>query len=103
MVTGGFRSSPAMAQAVRDGATDICGMGRPLTAEPELSSLLLAGKTQKARANEVPEALQTGSSVLQLADIGLGKAIHDLREKAVADEVVATLMAGMKPAYPSHL
>ena len=56
-----YRSAPAMAGAVRTGATDIVGMGRPLTAEPELSALLLAGKTAKAKENLVPAGLQTGS------------------------------------------
>ncbi|KAL8292898.1 hypothetical protein RQP46_000592 [Phenoliferia psychrophenolica] len=90
MVTGGFRSAPAMANALR--------------AEPDLSALLIAGKTAKAKANLVPEPLQTGSSVLQLADIGYGKPFRSLEDKAVADDVVAALMGGkVAPAYPARL
>ncbi|KAK4704414.1 hypothetical protein P7C70_g1802, partial [Phenoliferia sp. Uapishka_3] len=104
MVTGGFRSAPAMAKAIQDGATDICGLGRPLTAEPDLSALLLAGKQQKAKDNRVPNALQTGSSVVQIADIAHKRPIHDIEQQEVADKVVADLMSGgIPPAYPAKL
>jgi 2,4-dienoyl-CoA reductase-like NADH-dependent reductase (Old Yellow Enzyme family) len=43
MLTGGFRSAGAMADAVQSGATDVVGMGRPLTVEPDLPRALLAG------------------------------------------------------------
>lgn len=33
-LTGGFRTAPAMIQAVQEGSTDGIGLGRPATAEP---------------------------------------------------------------------
>ena len=44
MVTGGYRTSEGMAQAITSGATDLVGLGRPLAVEPELSRRILAGE-----------------------------------------------------------
>lgn len=68
-VTGGFRSTPAMASALREKSCDIIGLGRPLTAEPDLSALLIAGKKVAAKENRVPAGLQTGSSIFQIKDV----------------------------------
>lgn len=43
MVTGGFRSSSAMEQALRSGAADVIGLGRPLCVMPEAPKRLLGG------------------------------------------------------------
>lgn len=43
MVTGGFRSRSAMEQAVRQGAADVIGLGRPLCYFPEGPKRLLGG------------------------------------------------------------
>lgn len=45
MVTGGFRSAKAMAEAVDSGATDIVGIARPLAVEPDLPKQILAGQS----------------------------------------------------------
>ena len=42
IVTGGFRSAPAMNAALASGGTDMIGMARPLAVDPDLSSKLLA-------------------------------------------------------------
>lgn len=44
MVTGGFRSAKAMAEALDSGATDIIGIARPLAVEPDLPKNILAGQ-----------------------------------------------------------
>lgn len=43
MVTGGFRSNSAMEQALRSGAADVIGLGRPLCVMPEAPKRLLGG------------------------------------------------------------
>lgn len=68
-VTGGFRSTPAMANALREKSCDLIGLGRPLTAEPDLSALLIAGNKVAAKGNKVPAALQTGSAIFQIKDV----------------------------------
>jgi 2,4-dienoyl-CoA reductase-like NADH-dependent reductase (Old Yellow Enzyme family) len=41
VVTGGFRSGPAMLEALNSGATDFIGLGRPLAIEPSLPKRLM--------------------------------------------------------------
>ncbi|KJH52898.1 oxidoreductase, FAD/FMN-binding protein [Dictyocaulus viviparus] len=43
-LTGGFRTAPAMVRAVVDDATDGIGLGRPITAEPDLPAKILLGE-----------------------------------------------------------
>lgn len=43
MVTGGFRSASAMEQALKSGAADLVGLGRPLCVLPDAPKRLLAG------------------------------------------------------------
>lgn len=43
MVTGGFRSASAMEQALKSGAADVIGLGRPLCVLPDAPKRLLAG------------------------------------------------------------
>ena len=45
MVTGGFRSANAMADAIDSGATDLVGIARPLAVEPDLPNRILAGQS----------------------------------------------------------
>ncbi len=45
VVTGGFRSGPAMLKALNSGATDFIGLGRPLAIEPDLPERLMADPT----------------------------------------------------------
>ncbi len=49
MVTGGFRSASAMEQALRSGAADVIGLGRPLCVMPEAPKRLLAGMAMLPR------------------------------------------------------
>ncbi|WP_028118090.1 NADH:flavin oxidoreductase/NADH oxidase family protein [Ferrimonas senticii] len=42
VVTGGFRSSKAMNAALQSGATDMIGLGRPLSLYPDLAKLAIA-------------------------------------------------------------
>ncbi|WP_040405903.1 NADH:flavin oxidoreductase/NADH oxidase family protein [Amycolatopsis nigrescens] len=48
MVTGGFSTAEGMAEALRSGALDVIGLGRPLTVDPGLPARLLAGADIRA-------------------------------------------------------
>jgi 2,4-dienoyl-CoA reductase-like NADH-dependent reductase (Old Yellow Enzyme family) len=52
MVTGGFRSTSVMNDAIESGKTDLIGMGRPFITEPGFAANLLSGKIAKAPAIE---------------------------------------------------
>ena len=54
-VTGGFRTASGMSQAVKDGACDGVGIGRPLGAEPYLCKEILEGRVTGALENYVYE------------------------------------------------
>lgn len=47
VVTGGFRSNTAMAEALASQATDMIGIARPLAVDPELSNKLLCATPYK--------------------------------------------------------
>ena len=52
MVTGGFRTRTGMESALRSGATDLVGLGRPLCVEPDLPRRLLSRQTDSALGYE---------------------------------------------------
>ncbi len=49
MVTGGFRTASAMEQALKSGAADVIGLGRPLCVMPEAPKRLLGGMAMLPR------------------------------------------------------
>ncbi|MEZ4329115.1 MAG: NADH:flavin oxidoreductase/NADH oxidase family protein [Polyangiales bacterium] len=62
MVTGGFRSSGFMRQALRDGELDVVGLGRPFCVMPDLAGRLLARTVDTLPAPE--RALRLGPGAL---------------------------------------
>ena len=77
-VTGGLRTAGGMVKAVRGGACDGVGLGRPLAAEPYLCKEILEGKVTGAIENYVPLPMNTQSSGTQLQQCGHGEdAISD--------------------------
>ncbi len=60
LVTGGFRTLAGMEGALRDGATDLIGMARPLAFDPDLPARLLSGQADQA----TPVKLATGWKAL---------------------------------------
>lgn len=49
MVTGGFRSASAMEQALKSGAADVIGLGRPMCVLPEAPKRLIGGMAMLPR------------------------------------------------------
>lgn len=82
MLTGGFRSSAAMNQAIESGAVDIVGIARPLAMEPQLCRRLLSDPKARVQLQPVKTGigmidkmgmLEIGYYSLQLKRIGEGK------------------------------
>lgn len=82
MLTGGFRSSAAMNQAIESGAVDIVGIARPLAMEPRVCRRLLSDKMACIDMKPVKTGiapldrmgvLEIGYYSLQLKRIGEGK------------------------------
>ena len=82
MLTGGFRSSAAMNQAIESGAVDIVGIARPLAMEPRVCRRLLSDKNARIDMKPVKTGippldrmgvLEIGYYSLQLKRIGEGK------------------------------
>ncbi len=57
MVSGGFRTLRGMEEAVSNGITDLIGLARPLSSEPELPAKILAGNFDRARIADIDLAL----------------------------------------------
>jgi len=77
MVSGGFRSSAAMAAAVGSGATDLIGLARPLTLLPDLPARILGGEELRAPDGEP-------RSKVKLVDAFLGSAWHNQQYARIA-------------------
>ena len=60
VVTGGFRSSKGMAQAIDSGAVDMVGIARIMAVEPDVPNRLLAGKNPV----QVVRPIKTGISAI---------------------------------------
>jgi hypothetical protein len=80
-----------MVRALNERATDMIGLGRPLTSEPHLCADLISGKSTGAKPNLVSESLQTGASIRQFPAIAKGDPPQDLSDPKVAAEMEAEL------------
>ncbi|VDL71214.1 unnamed protein product [Nippostrongylus brasiliensis] len=72
-LTGGFRTAPAMVRAIADKATDGIGLGRPITAEPDLPAKILRGECLSAPDTKLdPDNFQLAlqACLLQMAQMG---------------------------------
>ncbi|RSN04719.1 NADH:flavin oxidoreductase [Streptomyces sp. WAC 05977] len=66
MVTGGFTSARGMAEALRSGALDVIGLGRPLIVDPALPGRLLDGEDVRARRTAPKTGLRLADSLLEI-------------------------------------
>jgi hypothetical protein len=86
IVTGGFRTAKGMVDAIKGGACDGIGIGRPLAAEPFLCKEILEGRITGALENFVPLPQHTQASGTQLHQIGLAhKLISDWSSQEEVD------------------
>ncbi len=53
MVTGGFRTSKYMENAIEENATDLVGLARPLAIEPDLCNRIIAGEYFKSKVSPI--------------------------------------------------
>lgn len=76
-ITGGLRTPAGMVKAIKGGACDGVGIGRPLAAEPLLCKDILEGRITGALENFVPLAQNT-----QFHQVGEGdKRISDFSDE----------------------
>lgn len=90
-VTGGFRSVNAMAEAIKEGSTDIIGLARPLTFETDLSERLAKGTTKAAKENKTNPPTQTAASYYALGELGEGRPAPDPSDEKVAKAIDAAI------------
>ena len=83
MVTGGFRTQPAMDAALASGALDLIGVARPLAIEPDVADRWLEGKQPKHEIKPIKTHLPPVDNAglleifwyaAQFKDMGQGKA-----------------------------
>lgn len=85
-----------MDEAIEGKSVHIVGLARPLTAEPYFVRDMVEGKSDGAKPNHVPSAIQTPASVAQIGAIGKGQDIPDLSNEDVAAKMVEGI-TGQKP------
>lgn len=66
MVTGGFTSPEGMADALRSGALDVVGLGRPLIVDPALPGRLLSGEDVRAERRAPKTGIRLADSLLEI-------------------------------------
>lgn len=66
MVTGGFTSAQGMAEALRSGALDVIGLGRPLIVDPALPGRLLNGEDTRAQRTAPKTGIRLADSLLEI-------------------------------------
>ncbi|KAG9312640.1 hypothetical protein JVU11DRAFT_7055 [Chiua virens] len=103
-VTGGFRTTCAMAEAIRSGSTDVIGIARPLTAEPFLVKDMLRGIKVRAKTDKFPpiQLLRIAASACQIAEIGNGEDITDFDSSFNVSRFIARMLKEL-PASMSEL
>ncbi|MEV4057439.1 NADH:flavin oxidoreductase/NADH oxidase family protein [Amycolatopsis sp. NPDC049688] len=66
MVTGGFATPGGMEEALRSGALDVVGLGRPLVVDPGLPARLIAGEDVRAERLCPKTGIRLADSLLEI-------------------------------------
>ncbi|QWF82145.1 NADH:flavin oxidoreductase/NADH oxidase family protein [Amycolatopsis sp. CA-230715] len=66
MVTGGFATAEGMTEALKSGALDVVGLGRPMTVAPDLAGSLLAGDDVRAERLCPKTGIRLADSLLEI-------------------------------------
>ncbi|UOX88552.1 NADH:flavin oxidoreductase/NADH oxidase family protein [Amycolatopsis sp. FBCC-B4732] len=66
MVTGGFATPGGMSEALRSGALDVIGLGRPLIVDPGLPARLLDGEDARAERRCPKTGVRLADSLLEI-------------------------------------
>ncbi|GAA1963505.1 NADH:flavin oxidoreductase/NADH oxidase family protein [Amycolatopsis minnesotensis] len=66
MVTGGFATASGMTEALKSGALDVVGLGRPMTVAPDLAGRLLAGEDVRAERLCPKTGIRLADSLLEI-------------------------------------
>ncbi|KAG8215831.1 hypothetical protein J3R82DRAFT_7773 [Butyriboletus roseoflavus] len=103
-VTGGFRTTRAMAEAINSGSTDVIGIARPFTAEPFLVKDILQGTKLGAKSDKLPpiQLLRIAASASQIAEIGNGEDITDFDDRFHVSRFITRMLKEI-PALMSEL
>ena len=59
VVTGGFRTSDAMAAAMEGGEIDMVGLGRPIVVDPDLPKKILSGQPYRSTVKPLTTGIRT--------------------------------------------
>jgi len=98
-VTGGFRSTEAMAEAIKGGSCDIIGLARPLTLETDLPVKLISGETKAAKQNLTNEPTQTAGSYYAIGEIAAGREAPDFSNEETAKKVDEAIQGDVGGAF----
>lgn len=76
MVTGGFRSSAGMADAITGGAVDFVGIARSLAIEPDLPNRLLAGKEARHEVKTISTGIPMVDKMAMMEVMWYSRQLH---------------------------
>ncbi|HEX6592636.1 MAG TPA: NADH:flavin oxidoreductase/NADH oxidase family protein [Moraxellaceae bacterium] len=76
MVTGGFRSSAGMAEALTGGAVDFVGVARSLAIEPDLPNRLLAGKEARHAVKDITTGIAMVDKMAMMEVMWYSRQLH---------------------------
>ncbi len=76
MVTGGFRSSAGMADAITGGAVDFVGIARAVAIEPDLPNRLLAGKEARHEVRPISTGIAMVDKMAMMEVMWYSRQLH---------------------------